>query len=141
MQHIKGMAQRTIESGLATPAQLIETDRATGPCRRADRAYDRSKLFSSADIPGPTMLRVQRLWHFIPADASVNVKDCARAHASAGSGHAGAGDDEGGLTGRAIEGREFFRRGCSRAASEPGNLETIKTNSKRCRCRWTRQPP
>src|SRR5262245_42556234 len=27
MQHIKDMARRTIESGLATPAQLIETDR------------------------------------------------------------------------------------------------------------------
>src|SRR6516225_11043912 len=116
MQHIKGMAQRTIESGLATPAQLIETDRATGPCRRADRAYDRSKLFSSADIPGPTMLRVQRLWHFIPADASVNVKDCARAHASAGSGHAGAGNDQGSPNwARAPRVREFFGRGCSRA--------------------------
>jgi hypothetical protein len=39
-----------------------------------------ARLFSSADIAVPTMLHVQPLWQFIPADASVNVKDRARVH-------------------------------------------------------------
>jgi hypothetical protein len=38
-----------------------------------------ARLFSSADIAVPIMLHIRRLWHFIPADASVNVKDRARA--------------------------------------------------------------
>jgi hypothetical protein len=37
-------------------------------------------LFWSTDIPATIMLRVQPFWHFLPADAPVNVKDRATFH-------------------------------------------------------------
>jgi hypothetical protein len=54
--------------------------RATARASERPELITEARLVSSADISGRTMLRVQRLWHFIPADASVNAKDRARVH-------------------------------------------------------------
>src|SRR5215471_17324622 len=59
---------------------VSSSGRATARASERPELITEARLVSSTDISGPTMLRAQRLWHFIPADASVNVKDRVRVH-------------------------------------------------------------